>query len=134
MLRFLSTAFALALLAACDETTAPILASNVYGVVTVDNKALPTDVPIQRRAGCDVGVLQRSEFAFGADAMFEQRFWFTSDPSEPPAVFRTSFVQHGSQVLLADGAGSGTIRGDILRLEMPPTQICASMTWEAVLK
>ena len=131
-LRFMRPVLALAFCAACSETVVPSLASTVYRVVAVDGEALPAGVPVQQRAGCDVGVLHRSEFAFGVDSTFEQRFWFSADPNEQPAVFRTSFVQKGTRILVSEGAGSGSLRGESLRLQLPPTQICASLTWEAV--
>jgi hypothetical protein len=31
-----------------------------------------------------------------------------------------------------EGSGSGEVHGEVLRLEMPNTQICASLTWNAV--
>jgi len=134
MLRFISSVVAVVILVACVETVAPTLASNVYRVVSLDGKALPTNVSVFLRAGCGAGVLHRSEFAFGSDSMLEQRFWFTSDPSEQPAVYRTSFVQHGHRIWLSDGAGTGTVDGGSLRLNMPPTQICGSTSWDAVLR
>ena len=132
--RFLLLSLACVVCWSCDDPVAPSLAAQVYSVVSVDGHALPTDLPVQGRGSCPFRVLHRSEFAFGADATFEQRFWFSLDPAEQPAVYRSSFVQRGWSIYLADGAGSGDLRRGSLRLQVPPTQICASLTWEAVLK
>ena len=131
---FLALGSASVLCLGCAETVAPSLALSAYRVISVDGESLPTELPVQRRSGCGPSVLYRSEFAFGADATFEQRFWFSADAAEQPAVFRTSFVQKGTRIELSDGAGSGRLEHGTLRLDLPATQICASMTWTAVLK
>lgn len=118
----------------CNDPVAPSLAPGVYPVFSVDGRALPTTLPVMGRGNCVVRTLYRSAFSFGADSIFEQRFWFTTDPTEQPAIYRSSYIQRGTKIEISEGAGSGSFRRGTLRIEMPVTQICDALTWEAELR
>ena len=119
---------------ACENAVAPSLAPSVYRIVEVDGRALPTELPVMGRGGCTVRTLYRSEFAFGLDSTFEQRFWFSPDSGAHPAIYRTSYVQRGLSLEISEGAGQGSFRRGSLRIDMPTTQICEALTWEAELR
>jgi hypothetical protein len=78
-------------------------------------------------------LLQRSTFTFASDAAFEQRFWFTTDGAEQPAIYRSSYVQRARGSLdLEEGGGHGYFRGATLVRQLAPTLVCARSKWEAV--
>ena len=132
--KYFAVLFISALYSACSDPLSASLAPGVYPVITVDGRPLPAELPVMGRGSCSLRTLYRSEFAFGLDSTFEQRFWFSADPSEKPAVFRTSYVQRGTSIEISEGSGTGSFRLGTLRIEMPITQICESLTWEAVLR
>lgn len=129
-------AFVVLLIPSCSEPTrAPILlvAGRTFEVVSAEGSRLPTAIPITGRGSCAPVTVYRVELAFGVDGSFEQRLWYSPQPSAPSATFRTSYTQGADGRLRIEGnGGSGSIRADTLALTLEPGIVCTRYRWSAV--
>jgi hypothetical protein len=130
-LRVMAVAVCLPLLSACatgvDQPAAFEVSGHTFDVTAVDGQSLPVNVAAMGRGSCYQASVGRATLAFLVDGTFDFRYWSVASDTTGGVLLETSWTQNANgAVLLSSGgsAGSGTLRGDTLTVDLAPTPFC----------